>query len=120
MRLVLYCKKCSKRNVLSFRANDRVELKMIYGEMIELTCKKCKKKIKCEIDDIKAEQRFGSLISFIVIFFLMVLAVYFLWDYARHQLSSPYLLPVGLFALFLIYITINKERKSKARNFNRS
>lgn len=120
MRLVVYCKKCSKRNPVGIKANDRVELKMKYGDSMDLTCKRCNTKNRYEIDNIKAEQRFGILISFVAVFILMILAVYFLWDYAKHQLSSPYLIPVGLCVLLLIYIVVNKEMNAKIRNFNRS
>ena len=120
MRLVVYCKKCSTRNPLKIRAGDRVELKMKYGDAIDLTCKNCNAKNKYRIDDIKAEQKFGSLISFIIVLILMILGVYFLWDYAMHKLSSPYLIPIGLLVLLFIYIVINKEMNAKVRNFNRS
>lgn len=120
MQLVVYCKKCLRRNPIRIRVSDRVELKMKYGDSIDLTCKKCNTKNRYEINDIKAEQRFGSLISFVVVFVFMILAIYFLWDYAKHQMSSPYLIPAGLFVLLLIYIVINKEINNKVRNFNRS
>ncbi len=106
--------------MLSLMANDRIELKMKYGEKIELTCKSCKTKKKYKINDIKAEQGIVSLVSFVVVLVLIVLAIYFLWDYAIHQSSSRYLIPVAILGISLIYSTINKEENNKVRNFNRS
>jgi hypothetical protein len=120
MRLVVYCKNCSSRNPLHIKAADRVALKIKHGDLIEVTCTKCNARGMYEVNEVKAEQRFGGLISFVIFFSLMLLIIYLLWDYLSHQMSSLYLLPVGLFVLLLIYIVINKEMNNKVRNFNRS
>ena len=108
------------RNILKIKASDRVELKMKYGDKINLTCRKCNTKNKFGVNEIKAEQRFGSLISFVAVLIFMILIIYFLLDYAKHQLSSLYLLPVGVFIALIIYVVINKEMKNRITNFNRS
>ncbi|MGC9375993.1 MAG: hypothetical protein ACP5DQ_13275 [Bacteroidales bacterium] len=93
---------------------------MKYGDKINLTCKKCHAKSKYGVNDIKAEQKFGSLIPVVAVFVLMILIIYFLWDYAKHQLSSLYLLPVGVFIALIIYVVLNKEMNNRVRNFNKS
>lgn len=120
MQLVIYCKKCLKRNALTIWGTDRTELKMKHGNHIEVVCKKCKIKVKYNIDDIQAEQRFGSLVSFIVLVLCSVLLIYFLWDYNWHKVGSVYLIPVGFLILALIFTTVNKEIAKKLRNFNQS
>jgi len=120
MQLVIYCKKCFKRNALHIWATDRVELKMMYGNNIEVVCKKCKTRLKYQIGDIQAEQRCVSFISFVGLILCIALFLYFLWDYSWHKMGSVYLIPVGLLVLVSIYTTINKEATKKIRNFNRS
>lgn len=118
MRLVVYCKKCFKRNILHLKGGTRTEIRLKYGDKIEVKCKKCNSKIKYEVRDIKAE--YGNWGYFIVIFFLMILIIYLLWDYAMLQMTSVYLIPIGLVILLRIFIAINKARRDKERNFNRS
>ena len=120
MQLVVYCKKCSTRNVLNIWSTNRGDLKMKNGNNIEVICKKCKTKMKYPIDNIQAEQRLIGIISFVGLILCAVLLVYFLWDYNWHKIGSVYLIPVGLLVLVLIYTTINKEATKKVRNFNRS
>ena len=120
MQLIVYCKKCSTRNSLKIKASDRVELKMKYGDKINLTCRKCNTKDTYEVNEIKAEQRIAPLISFVAVFIFMILIIYFLWDYAKHQLSSLYLLPIGVFIALIIYVVLTKEINNRVRNFNRS
>ncbi|MCK4554521.1 hypothetical protein KAU19_06225 [Candidatus Parcubacteria bacterium] len=120
MQLVIYCKKCSKRNVLNIRASDRVELKMKYGSAINITCKKCNAINKYEADNIKAEQRFSSLVVFIALVSFTVILICFLWDYNWHKFGSVFLIPVGLLILVSIYAVIIKEIMIKVKDFNKS
>ncbi len=120
MQLVIYCKKCSKRNALKVKGADRVELKMKYGDNVDVVCKYCKSKLKYSISEIVAEQRFSSLIFLVLFVVLSVLLVLFLWDYNWHNIGSVYLIPVGLAGLALVFATANKEITKKLRGFNQS
>lgn len=120
MQLVVYCKKCSKRNALKIWASNRSDLRMKYGNNLQVVCKKCKKRITYKIDDIQAENRFTGLISFVGLILCIFLLVYFLWDYSWHKIGSVYLIPVGLLVLISIYSAIIKDVTTNVRNFNRS
>ena len=120
MKLVVYCKNCSYRNTLNIKASDRVTLKMKYGKYIEVTCKKCHVKKKYDIDEIKAEQRYCGFISFVIIILSMFSVVYYLWDYISSLISSAFLLPAGLFIIFLFYVVFLAEMNKKIKYFNRS
>lgn len=120
MQLVIYCKKCLKRNALRIWATNRVDIKMKHGNNIEIVCKRCKSKNKYHIDDIQAEQRFVMLISFIALILCIILLVSFLWGYNWHKSGSVFLIPVGLLILVSIFIALNKEMNKRVRNFNKS
>ena len=120
MRLFVYCKKCSAKNTIKFKATDRVELKKRYGDKIDLTCKKCNAKNKYETSDIKAEHSLGHSIIFLLTITSMFLVIWLLWDYAKHQVGSQYLLPVAVSIPLLISVTASNAINHKIRIFNRS
>lgn len=120
MYLIVYCKQCKKKISFWTFARDRVELKMKFGNTIELTCKKCKSKNNYEIRKFKAQHKFTSLVIFLITLLLIGLVIYYLKDYAKNQVSSYLLIPVGLFIILLVYTAINKELEKNTQNFNRS
>ena len=120
MRLIVYCKYCSTKNILKIRATDRVKLKMKYGNKISLVCKKCKTNKKYEIRDIKAESILSHEILFVLTVIFIFLVIWGLWDYSGHQVSSLYLLPVGVSIPVLIYMVSTNAINDKIRNFNKS
>jgi len=75
---------------------------------------------KYDINDIKAESNIPVLISTLVVLLLMILAIYFLWDYSTSQLSSLYLIPVALLIVLFFYTTLIKESNKKIQYFNKS
>ena len=116
MRLIVYCKDCSTKNILKIRATDRVSLKMKYGNEIGSTCKKCNVNSMYEVGDIMAESILGHEILFVITIIFIFLVIWSLWDYSEH----PYLLPVGISIPLLIYKVSTNAINDKIRNFNRS
>lgn len=120
MQLVIYCENCSKRNRLKIKASNRGAIKMNYGDRILVTCKRCGKRIRYEVRDIKAESRSSSLILILITITLIGLIFYLLQDYIIHKSSSRLLLPVCMAAVLYFYTTANKEINDKVKFFNKS
>jgi len=119
MKLIVYCKRCSKKNTLKIKASDRVELKKRYGDKIDLTCKKCNAKNKFESRDIKAEPILGNSVLFLLTIIFIFSVIWFLWDYTK-QVTSRYLLPVAVSIPLLIYVTASNAINHKIQIFNKS
>ena len=120
MRLVIYCEKCHERNGIKVVASDRHELRLRYGDHVELTCNKCKAKGKYSLREVKAEIRYLGLIAAILFIMLFLLTVFLLWEYNWHASGSVYLLPAGLIIAALVYATAVKGMRAKVKSFNRS
>ena len=102
--------------------SDRVELKRTKGESIDMYCKKCNKKGKYDIDNLKAQESKVALIIGLLIFLIGTpVLLIILWDYI--WLSGIYGV-VSLLSIVLvpslIYGIINKNEMNRVRTFNGS
>lgn len=120
MQLVIYCKQCLKRNNLKIKAETRVDLKMHFGNTIEIKCKRCNTKRRYHISEIKAENRYSKFFVSVLFIFLFVFLFNVLLKYNWLMSGSVFLLPVGLLALVLIYTTAIFEMNKKVKYFNNS
>lgn len=122
MNLYSKCIDCKNEIKIKSWASTRVDLKMKYGDKIEIKCKACNKTKKYHVNDLRArESKIAALIGLMVMIIGTPIILILLWDYIWQ--SGLY----GAFGLISIigipgsvYMIINKNDQIRVSSFNRS
>lgn len=128
MKLTFYCKSCKSINVTTLPVTDRFQLKDLYGEKVEMPCKKCGKSEQYSPNDFNAIQGLLPLvIAFISLFASIILLNDWLkelfkvnqsqldkWPWAYLELSLVLIIPI------LVFIVLRYEQVKRLKIFNRS
>jgi hypothetical protein len=99
MQLVIYCIQCLKRNNLKIKAETRVDLKMHFGNTIEIKCKRCNTKRKYHLTEIKAENRYSIFFISVLFTILFVFLFNVLFKYNWHKSGSVFFITNWIISL---------------------
>ena len=122
MKIYTACINCKNEISLRTFASERIQLKMKYGDALNLTCKNCNRTNDYPINDLKAkDNKITLLIAMIVLIFGTALLLIFLWDYiwqsglrGAGELAMIIAVPSAIYG-----IIIGNDRK-RVSIFNRS
>lgn len=123
MKVFAKCEYCKSDVSKWIWADNKVDLKKIHGETINIQCPKCLKTNNIQIDDLKArESRIAQIISILVFLAGTPLLLLFVWDYLfeTNNIYSIVILVMPIIVPSIIYIVVNKNEQTRTRLFNNS
>ncbi len=124
MKLFIKCSNCKSEISFWTWCQDRVALKMLKGERIDLTCKKCQKTIAYAVDDFKAiDSKLAIFIALVIFILGAPTLIFLLWDYLWQPgfyISKAVIITSIIAIPGLIFGIINKQDSQRVSRFNRS
>ncbi|MFB6320728.1 hypothetical protein [Saccharicrinis sp. FJH54] len=122
MKLYIKCSECKKEISFWTWSPEKVDLKMIHGDKIELKCKSCNSIKKYYIDNLRAKKSKIALLMASSIFILGTpITLILLWDYIwQSGLYGAFVLILIIGIPSTIYGIINKNDSQRVSLFNRS
>lgn len=123
MKLIVYCKKCSKEIKIKSTSSDRVELEKKLGKTFDKTCPHCNHKNHFHVNQVFAKVSVTPLLVFILSIICTFLTVWYF--YTKNYLNLHYILynggliPFAIIIPISIYFIINKNSNKKVSLFNR-